>query len=91
MNTISKADALQKVIAKVERYCMDKGLKEVQPENIFDAKPDIKHVFSIPFNLNYERHFGPVQKVHFSPFHSRIFLSASVDGSIKMFDYSMSR
>ena len=73
----------------MENYCKDKGIKEVEAPNIFDSKPDLKHIFSIPFNPNYERHYGPVQAVSFSPFHSRIFLSASVDGSIKMFDYSM--
>lgn len=74
---------------QVERYCKDKGIKEVEASNIYDSKPDVKYIFSIPFNLNYERHYGPVQGVSFSPFHSRIFLSASVDGSIKMFDYSL--
>lgn len=85
MNYISNK-VYDKVTQVVEWYCKDKGIKEIEPQNIFDAKPDLKYVYEVPCNLNYERHYGPVQGVRFSPFHSWIFLSASVDGSVKMFD-----
>ena len=40
----------QDVKKRVERYCADKGLKEVHAVNIYDAKPDLKLLYSIPFN-----------------------------------------
>ncbi len=60
MNCITNKQALEKVALQVERYCKDKGIKEVEAANIYDSKPDVKYIFSIPFNLNYERHYGPV-------------------------------
>jgi WD40 repeat protein len=80
--------ALGEVKKKVERYCMDKGLKEVSAVNIFDAKPDIKHLFTIPFNLNYEKHLGTVLSVACSPFHRKLYLSSSSDGQIRLYDIS---
>ena len=60
MNCITNKQALDKVVLQVEWYCKDKGIKEVEAANIYDSKPDVKYIFSIPFNLNYERHYGPV-------------------------------
>lgn len=60
MESITNKVAIDAVIKIVERYCMDKGVKEVDPESIYNAKPELKYLFSIPFNLNYERHYGPV-------------------------------
>ena len=91
MNSINNKINLNEVTQVVERYCMDKGIKEIKAVHIFDSKPDVKKLFSIPFNLNYEKHFGPVSAVSFSPFHSRIFLSCSVDGTVKMFDTNLNR
>lgn len=75
VNSISNKLLLKGVIEEVERYCMDRGHKEVHPVHIFNAKPDIKSLYSIPFNLNYEKQYGPNQAVSFSPFHRKLFLS----------------
>lgn len=45
---------------KVERYVQDKGEKDIWATTVYSAKPDIKLLFTIPFNANYERHLGPV-------------------------------
>lgn len=63
MNTISNRVSMDTVKQDVERYCMDRSIKEVEAVHIFNAKPDIKLLFSIPFNLSYEKHFGPCQGV----------------------------
>lgn len=91
MNTVSNNVSLEKIKQEVERYCMDRGYKEVEPVYIFNAKPDIKLLYSIPFNLNYEKQYGPNQAISFSPFHRKLFLSCSIDGTIKMYDITNHR
>eukprot|EP00668_Euglena_longa_P011929 GGOE01014350.1.p1 GENE.GGOE01014350.1~~GGOE01014350.1.p1 ORF type:complete len:562 (-),score=150.35 GGOE01014350.1:218-1903(-) len=39
-----------------------------------------------PVNFRYESHQGPVQQIHCSPFHRNLFLSASSDGTLKLFN-----
>lgn len=62
---------------KVERYVMDKGEKDVWAPTVYSAKPDVKMLFTVPFNANYERHLGPVTGISASPFLKRLFLSCS--------------
>ncbi len=71
---------------KVERYILDKGEKDIWAPTIYYAKVDIKLLFSIPFNANYEKHVGPVLGIDCSPFIKRLFLSCSSDGSVHLFD-----
>ena len=71
---------------KVERYVQDKGEKDVWAHTVYHAKPDLKLLFSIPFNANYERHLGPVLGISSSPFVKRLFLSCSSDGSVRLYD-----
>lgn len=84
MNTINNPIELEKLKQDVERYCMDRSHKEVLPVHIFNSKPDIKVLYSIPFSLNYEKQYGPNQAISCSPFHPKLFLSCSIDGTIKM-------
>lgn len=70
---------------------MDRGYKEVDPVHIFNAKPEINSLFCNPFNLSYEKQFGPCQSISCSPFHRKVFLACSVDGTVKMFDIINSR
>ena len=87
MNLITNKKGMENVLKIVERYCIDQGMKEIEASHIFDSKPNIRYLFSVPFNRSYEeKHFGPVTKVRFNPFISRIFLSCSVDGVIKLYD-----
>lgn len=78
--------ALNEVKAKVERYVKDKGEKDIWAPTVYHAKPDVKSLFTIPFNANYERHLGPVTSITCSPFNKRVVLSCSVDGSIRVVD-----
>lgn len=86
MNNITNKVGVEQIKQEVERYCMDRGYKEVEAVYVFNAKPDIKILYSVPFNLNYEKQYGPNQAISFSPFHRKLFLSCSVDGTIKMYD-----
>ena len=76
---------------RVERYALDRGNKEVVAETVFSAKPDIDKLYPQPFNANYERHLGPVTGLNCSPFLKRLFLTCSVDGSVRMYDVLNSR
>ena len=78
--------AIMEVKKRVERYVMDKGEKEVWAPTIYSAKPEIKMLYSVPFNANYEKHLGPVSAISASPFVKRLFLSCSSDGQLRMYD-----
>ena len=72
---------------KVERYVLDKGgEKDIWAPTVYNAKPDVKLLFPIPFNANYEKHLGPVLGLSSSPFVKRLFLSCSSDGSVRLYD-----
>ena len=79
-----KQNALPKVKLAVERYCLDIRAGEVRPRHIFNAKPDIRAIYNVPFSMNYDKHFGSVASVAFSPFDKRIFLSCSSDASLRV-------
>mmetsp|Transcript_30586 Transcript_30586/g.30073 ORF Transcript_30586/g.30073 Transcript_30586/m.30073 type:complete len:184 (+) Transcript_30586:1334-1885(+) len=70
---------------------MDRGYKEVNPIHIFNAKPEMKLLYTVPFNFNYEKQYGPNQAVSCSPFIRKLFLSCSIDGSVKMYDINNNR
>lgn len=78
--------SILEVKKRVERYVMDKGEKDVWAPTVFGAKPDIRLLYPIPFNANYEKHLGPVTGVSCSPFFRRVFLTCSTDGTIRLYD-----
>lgn len=78
--------AINEVKKKIERYCQDKGDREVTVASVFSAKPDIKLLYPSPFTSNYEKHLGTVTGVSCSPFIKRLFLTCSVDGAVRMYD-----
>ena len=79
--------AIMDVKKRVERYVLDKGgEKDIWAPTVYHAKPDVKMIFSVPFNANFERHLGPVLGLASSPFVKRLFLSCSSDGSIRLYD-----
>ena len=79
--------AIMDVKKKVERYVLDKGNdKDIWAPTVYSAKPDVKMIYSVPFNANYERHLGPVLGVSCSPFVKRLFLTCSSDGSVRLYD-----
>jgi len=79
--------AIMEVKKKVERYMLDRGTeKDIWAPTVYSAKPDIKMIFTVPFNANYERHLGPVLGLSCSSFVKRLFLSCSSDGSVRLYD-----
>jgi hypothetical protein len=47
----------------VEKYCLNKGLKEVDCEHIFASKPDIRKTYINPVAFAFEAHMGPVYSI----------------------------
>ena len=52
--------SIMEVKRKVERYVQDKGDREVWASAVYAAKIDIKILFPIPSNTQFERHMGLV-------------------------------
>ena len=49
--------AIMEVKKKVERYILDRGAeKDIWAPTVYSAKPDVKMIFTVPFNANYEKH-----------------------------------
>lgn len=80
----------QKIIPEikifVEEYAKNKKLKEIFPKDIFGSKPEIRKMYPNPVSSAFESHMGPVYSVNFSPFHRNVFLTCSLDGSIRIYD-----
>jgi len=75
----------------VEGYCRTVGLKEVSAEVIFQSKPDPAILFPAPKTTDLEPHAGPVTVAAFSPYHRKLLLTGSADGSVKLFDVLQQR
>eukprot|EP00747_Dinoflagellata_sp_TGD_P164436 gnl/TRDRNA2_/TRDRNA2_184374_c0_seq1.p1 gnl/TRDRNA2_/TRDRNA2_184374_c0~~gnl/TRDRNA2_/TRDRNA2_184374_c0_seq1.p1 ORF type:complete len:595 (+),score=111.72 gnl/TRDRNA2_/TRDRNA2_184374_c0_seq1:78-1862(+) len=70
----------------VENHCRVSGAKEVSPEVVFASKPDPAVIFPAPKTTDLEPHHGAVIVATFSPFHRKLLLTGSVDGSVKLYD-----
>jgi len=75
----------------VEGHCRTVGLKEVSAEVVFQSKPDPVVLFPAPKTTDLEPHAGPVTVASFSPYHRKLLLTGSADGSVKLFDVLQQR
>ena len=71
---------------KVERDASIGREKEVLPSHVYASKPEPRELFASPLSFKYVPHAGPVYTARFSPFHRNVFLSASTDGSIRLYN-----
>ena len=80
----------QKIIPEiklfVEEYAKNKGIQEILPKHIFASKPEIRKIYPNPVSSAFEPHMGPVYSVQFSPFHRNLFITSSLDGSVRVYD-----
>lgn len=81
----------QQMLKTAGKYCIDNGLKEIDIKSLFFTKPDIMKCYPSNLSLAYERHDGPVSEVCCNPFHRNLFVTCSIDGSIKIFNALHSR
>ncbi|KAL4440890.1 hypothetical protein ABPG74_009303 [Tetrahymena malaccensis] len=89
MNIVSKN--LMEIKMGVEQYCGAKGIREIQLDHIFNSKPEISKLYPNPVKSAYEPHLGPVYSISFSPFYKSLFITSSLDGSVKLFDFFASK
>jgi WD40 repeat protein len=74
------------IVQHVEKYVKARGGNEVDISDVFSSKPPLGKLYINPISFAFEPHFGPLSALSFSPFVRNLFLSASTDGSIKIFD-----
>ncbi|CAK0883087.1 unnamed protein product [Prorocentrum cordatum] len=75
----------------VEDHCRSSGAKEITAEVVFTSKPDPMVIFPPPKTTDLEPHAGPVTVATFSPFHRKLLLTGSTDGSVRLYDVLQQR
>ena len=71
---------------KVERDVAIGRDKEVLPSHVFAAGVNPRELYASPLTFCFRTHSGPVYAARFSPFHRNVFLSASTDGTIRLYN-----
>jgi len=71
---------------KCEKEALLDKEREVLPRHVYSAGPDPKALFASPIQFAYTSHAGPVYEAAFSPFHRNVFLSASTDASLRLYN-----
>lgn len=71
---------------KVERDTSIGRDKEVLPAHVYASGVNPRELFASPLTFCFQPHSGPVYAARFSPFHRNVFLSASTDGSIRLYN-----
>jgi WD40 repeat protein len=80
------AHSLQEIKKETENFCKMKSMKEIKGVDIFNSKPKLKKLYTMASLFNYEKHSGPVYSIKHSPFQRNLFLTASSDGSVRLYD-----
>jgi len=75
----------------VEQYCRTAGITEVGADAVFNSKPDPTVIFPAAKTTDLEPHAGAVTTVVFSPFHRKLLLTGSIDGSVRLYDVLQQR
>ena len=71
---------------KAERDASIGRDKQVQPSHVYACAPNLRELFGSPLSFAYRGHAGPVYAARFSPFHRNVFLTASTDGSLRLYN-----
>jgi len=91
LNQLTTENSRLQLQHHVENFCRTAGIKEVTAEVVFNSKPDPAVIFLAPKMTDLEPHAGSVVVATFSPFHRKLLLTGSVDGSVKLFDVLQQR
>ncbi|ETW06306.1 hypothetical protein, variant 1 [Aphanomyces invadans] len=71
----------------VEAFAKDRKLRDIRVSTVFEAKPDVVSLYSSALDFTFEPHGGPVYDIQYSPFHPSLFLTASSDGTVRLYNY----
>jgi len=80
------ASHYHKLKLRIEKDAVIAKARDVTPRHVFDARPELNAIFQSPITFSYEPHAGPVYEVAFSPFHRNLFLTASTDSSLRLYN-----
>ncbi|OWZ06326.1 WD repeat-containing hypothatical protein, partial [Phytophthora megakarya] len=70
---------------QVESYASTKRSKEVTLATVYEARLDPATIFPSAMDFVFEPHTAPVYDASFSPFRKSIFLTASADGTTRLY------
>lgn len=79
-------ESKRELIPRIERYCKEERLNEVDFTCIYKAKVDQRILYPSPGLITYEPHAGSVNCIKSSPHQRNLFATASADGSIRLYD-----
>lgn len=80
VNAKDKPDVVRHIVS----YAKQQGIRDIDLSTLYASKPPMELMYSNAVDFNFERHTGPVNDLSWSPFHRNLFLSCSVDGSIRL-------
>jgi len=80
------ASTYHRLKLRIEKECVLARAKEVTADMVFAAQPGVDQIYHSPSNFTYEPHGGPVYSISFSPFHRNVFLSASTDSTVRLYN-----
>ncbi|CAD8065048.1 unnamed protein product [Paramecium sonneborni] len=76
---------LPEIKLHVENYCKERKINNIFIQQLVNSKPDIRKMYANPINYAYEAHYGTVFSINFSPFVKSAFITASMDGQIRLY------
>ncbi|KAF1792840.1 WD40 repeat, conserved site [Phytophthora cactorum] len=80
-----KASKIPAARRQVEAYASAKRSKEVTLATVYEARLDPNTIFPSAMDFVFEPHTAPVYDASFSPFRKSIFLTASADGTTRVY------
>ena len=73
------------VVRHVVAYAKQRGIRDIALASLYASKPPISHMYPSCMDFHFDQHTGPVNDISWSPFHRSLFLTCSVDGSVRLY------
>lgn len=81
------SEQLSGVRHQVETYATEKRVKEITLGTVYEARVNPFQLYPNAANFYFDPHAGPVYDVSFSPFRKNLFLTCSLDGTVRLYTY----
>jgi hypothetical protein len=78
-------DELTKMKNHIDKFCKDKNIIDLNPEEFFRLKPDISKLYKNCIRSNYEKHISYVTSISHNYFIKNLFITSSFDSSIRVY------
>ena len=80
-------EQLVAVRRQVEAYATEKRVKEITLGTVYEARVNPFHLYPNAMDFYFDPHSGPVYDISFSPFRKNLFLTCSLDGTVRLYNY----